>query len=170
MTNGTVPPYQPAQAQKEYQAERAHADFLASNETGRAASQAAILINGAAATAVVAILSKQVPPPLDVVNGVSVALLFYAAGVVCGAFSMFSSAHSSADYARNWEKRFFLNERQETLTDAARPKDEEYKSPWLARHRVSTWGGFIFFVLASVCIAIVFMMYGIREPVPPVCV
>lgn len=166
MTNGTVPPYQPEQAQKEYQSERAHADYQASNETGRAASQAAILINGGAATAILAFLSKQMPPPLGVVRGVSVSLVLYAAGVACGAFSMFSSAHSSADFAYKWQTQFFSNERQGTLTSADRTKDEETESPWLSRHRVSTWLSFIFFLLASLCIAIVFMMYGIRERVP----
>jgi hypothetical protein len=107
MANGTVLPYQPEQSQKEFQAERAHKDYQASIETGRAAAQAAILISGGAATAILTFLSKQVPPPPEVVKGASWSLLSYTAGVACGAFSMWCSAYSSGSFGNNWEKEFF---------------------------------------------------------------
>jgi hypothetical protein len=153
MANETMPPYQPEQSQKEYQAERAHKDYQASIETGRAAAQAAILINGGAATAMLAFLSKQMPPPPNVVKWASVSLLFYAVGVACGAFSMFSSAHSSGSFANAWQAEFFASGQQ----DAERTEAVW----WLTVHRWVTWSSFASFVLASGLIAWAFFNCGI---------
>jgi hypothetical protein len=153
MANETTPPYQPEQSHKEYQAERAHKDYQASIETGRAAAQAAILINGGSATAMLAFLSKQMPPPADVVKWASVSLLFYVFGVACGAFSMFSSAHSSGSFATAWQAEFFGNGQQGTeRADAVW---------WLKVHRNVTWSSFASFVLASGLIAWAFLNYGL---------
>jgi hypothetical protein len=153
MANGTMPPYQPEQSQKEYQAERAHKDYQASIETGRAAAQAAILINGGAATALLAFLSKQVPPPPDVVKLASVSLLLYAVGVACGAFSMFFSAHSSGSFANAWQAEFFASGQQGTERTTA--------VWWLKAHRWVTWASFASFVLASGLIAWAFLNHGL---------
>jgi hypothetical protein len=153
MANETVPPYQPEQSHKDFQAERAHKDYQASIETGRAATQAAILINGGAATAILAFLSKQMPPPPEVVKGASWSVLFYAAGVACGAISMWSSAHSSGSFGNKWEAEFFDRPTAE--------KDEKRAKYWLKSHRGFMWLSFLSFLLASYFIATAFLKYGI---------
>jgi 4-hydroxybenzoate polyprenyltransferase len=155
MANGPVPPYQPEQSRKDFQAERAHKDYQASIETGRAATQAAILISGGAATAILTFLSKQAPPPPGVVNGASWSLLFYTIGVACGALSMWSSAYSSAFFGNNWERDFF--NRTEDKKDYQRRA--KY---WLFSHRVFMWLSFLSFVVASYVIATAFLKYGIK--------
>src|SRR5437764_15041620 len=67
--------------------ERAHRDFDASLQAGRAASQAAILINGGAATALLAYLAGKagVPiaqggVPVGVIRAACIAFLCYAGG------------------------------------------------------------------------------------------
>jgi 4-hydroxybenzoate polyprenyltransferase len=154
MTNGPVPPYQPEQSRKDFQAERAHKDYQASIETGRAATQAAILISGGAATAILTFLSKQMPPPPEVVNGASWSLLFYTVGVACGAVSMWSSAYSSAFFGNNWEKDFFNRTEDQ--------KDYQRRAKcWQSIHRVFMWLSFLSFVVASCVIARAFLTYGI---------
>jgi hypothetical protein len=169
MANGSVAPYQPEQSHKDFQAERAHKDYQASIETGRAATQAAILINGGAATAILTFLSKQVPPPPEVVNGASWSLLFYTVGVVCGAVSMWSSAYSLGSSGSKWEKEFFngtKDEKDQTKEEKEKAKDEKDRrvasaKRWLLSHRVFMWLSFLSFVVASCVIATAFLKYGI---------
>src|SRR5205823_4114983 len=86
--------------------ERAHRDFDASLEAGRAASQAAILINGGAATALLAYLAGKagVPiaqggVPVEVIRAACIAFLCYAGGVFLGAVSMWHHARAGALFA-----------------------------------------------------------------------
>jgi hypothetical protein len=153
MANGSMPGSQPGQSRKDFQAERAHKDYQASIETGRAATQAAILINGGAATAILTFLSKQVPPPPEVVEGASVSLLFYTVGAACGAVSMWSSAYSSGSFGNKWEKDFF--------DEAKDQNDQKRAECWLFCHRAFMWFGFLSFVTASSVIAAAFLKYGI---------
>jgi hypothetical protein len=154
MTNEQAPPYDPEKSQKDFQAERTHKDYQASIETGRAATQAAILINGGAATAILTFLSKQMPPPPEVVTGASLSLLFYTVGVVCGAVSMWSSAYSSGSWGSKWEKDFF--NRTEDKKDYQRRAE-----CWQSGHRVFMWLSFLSFVAATFIIATAFLKYGI---------
>jgi 4-hydroxybenzoate polyprenyltransferase len=166
MANGPVPPYQPEQSHKDFQAERAHKDYQASIETGRAATQAAILISGGAATAILTFLSKQVPPPPEVVNGASWSLLFYTVGVACGALSMWSSAYSLASDGSKWEKDFFNRTKDEK--DQTKDEKDQQVAPgkrWLSSHRVFMWLSFLSFMVASFVIATAFLTYGIiKQP------
>jgi hypothetical protein len=79
--------------------ERSHKDIQAANETARAATQAAILINGGAATAILAYLSKTTPPPAEVMAAAAMSLGGYSFGVASGAASMWCSAQASARFA-----------------------------------------------------------------------
>jgi hypothetical protein len=86
--------------------ERAHRDFDASLEAGRAASQPAILINGGAATALLAYLAGKagVPiseggVPVEVIRAACIAFLCYAGGVFLGAVSMWHYARAGALFA-----------------------------------------------------------------------
>jgi hypothetical protein len=82
--------------------ERAHRDFDASLEAARAACQAAILINGGAATALLAYLAGKagVPgAPGAVIRAACLAFLCYAGGVFLGALSMWYSARAGALFA-----------------------------------------------------------------------
>ncbi|MGY4155477.1 hypothetical protein ACVINW_001319 [Bradyrhizobium sp. USDA 4461] len=157
MTNEAVAT-QPEQSHKDYQAERAHKDFQASIESGRAATQAAILINGGAATAILAFLSKQAPPPPDVVAWASVSLLIYAFGVIFSAASMFCSAYSLGYYASSWQTQFFANEPQEKLR-----AEQISGKQWLNAHRGFTWLSFISFLSASGFIARSIIVSGITK-------
>jgi hypothetical protein len=85
--------------------ERVHRDFDASLEAGRAASQAAILINGGAATALLAYLAGKAGAPGApgapgaVIRAACLAFLCYAGGVFLGALSMWYSARAGALFA-----------------------------------------------------------------------
>ena len=86
--------------------ERAHRDFDASLEAGRAASQAAILINGGAATALLAYLAgkagvpiAQAGVPVGIIRAACLAFLCYAGGVFLGAVSMWHYARAGALFA-----------------------------------------------------------------------
>jgi hypothetical protein len=68
---------------QEFAQERSHQDANASNDTGRAAAQAAILINGGAATAVLAYLSKSGINPI-IFQRTSLCIAIYGVGVIRG--------------------------------------------------------------------------------------
>jgi hypothetical protein len=163
MANEPEAPYQPQKSQKEFQAERANKDYEASIETGRAATQAAILINGGAATALLTFLSKQVPPPPQVVTGASWSLFLYTVGVAFGALSMWSSAYSSGFFGQKWEDEFFDRTKDQ--------KEEDKKLPhamrWEKNHRAFVWISFLSFLAASLALAFMFLRYGIIEQVHP---
>src|SRR5690349_20771106 len=82
-------------------------DIQAANETARAATQAAILINGGAATAILAFLSnyltKTPAPPPAILTAAAAALLGYAVGVGFGAWSMWCSSQAAAHFGLRWE-------------------------------------------------------------------
>jgi hypothetical protein len=87
----------------EYQATRAIADYQASATTVPQAIQALVLINGGAATALLAFLSKATPPPFQTVLAASVSLILYAFGVGFAVYSMWSSSQSTLFHALYWE-------------------------------------------------------------------
>jgi hypothetical protein len=85
--------------ESEFKWQRVHDDFNASNETARAAAQAAILINGGAATALLAFLSKAAPTPPFLIRAACVSLGLYALGVVCGTLVMWLAARATGLFA-----------------------------------------------------------------------
>jgi hypothetical protein len=86
---------------REFAEERSHRDAAASNETGRATAQAAILIKGGAATAVLAYLSKNGLDP-SVLHTASWCLIGYGFGVIFGATMMFCMIRMLDYYNVRW--------------------------------------------------------------------
>lgn len=89
---------------RQFSAERSHKDSDVANENARAAGQAAILINGGAATAILAFLAKDKLDP-TVLRSAPWCLVGYAIGVLAGAFMMFCSVRSSEEYTLHWQVR-----------------------------------------------------------------
>ena len=86
---------------REFAVERSHKDADKSNETIRSTAQAAILINGGAATAILAFLSKDgIDPFLYRVAPIS--LFAYAVGVAAGFAAMYCSIRSLDEYQQRW--------------------------------------------------------------------
>jgi hypothetical protein len=86
---------------KAFAEERSHKDAEASNDTGKAAAQAAILINGGAATAVLAYLAKE-HIDIHVLHIAAWCLTGYGFGIVCGAFMMYFRLHALDEYGVRW--------------------------------------------------------------------
>jgi hypothetical protein len=81
--------------------ERSHQDARTHTDFARAAGQAVILINGGAATAVLAFVSAG-RGNVDVAWAVG-ALLAYVVGVVCGSFMFFCMSRSLHLWSQVWE-------------------------------------------------------------------
>jgi hypothetical protein len=144
MTNGsnqstTATPETPRQ-KLAYEAR--HKDIVAANDTARAATQAAILINGGAATAVLAYLAKEAATPANIISAASSSLRFYAIGVFFGAFSMWCSGQASARFAYMWEA---------FLDNDATGQDKWFKKGkmWLYGHWISFALSILLFIIAS---------------------
>ena len=120
--------------------EARHKDIQASHETARAAVQASILINGGAATAILAYLSKSSPTPASITQVAAWALALYAAGVVLGALSAWFSGQASASYGYAWE----------AVLDG-KPGDEkkhrDTAGKWVLGHRVTLPFSILLFAL-----------------------
>jgi hypothetical protein len=97
---------------RELARERSHQDAKTTNDNARAAAQAAILINGGAATALLALASKssEVCAAVQKVGLWSLglyagSLVLYAGGVALGAFMMFFMHRSIQKWTIVWEGR-----------------------------------------------------------------
>jgi hypothetical protein len=76
--------------------ERSGKDLQNSSDGARAAGQSMILINGGAASAILAYLSKESATPTSLLSAASVSLIGYALGVVCAALAIWFSSQASA--------------------------------------------------------------------------
>ena len=83
---------------------RSQKDAATSNENARATAQAVILINGGAATAVLAFLAKG-SLPQSVFQVSAVCLAFYALGVFAGACMLYCAVRSLELYSIRWRLR-----------------------------------------------------------------
>jgi hypothetical protein len=88
---------------RRFAAERSHKDSEISNKHSRATAQACILINGGAATAVLAFLAKDKIDP-TIFYTVPWCLAGYAAGVFFGASMLFCATQSIDYWHQRWEK------------------------------------------------------------------
>lgn len=130
-------------------AERAHKDLQISGETARAAAQVAVLINGGAATAILAYLSKEAHTPSDVLRAAAIALAVYAIGVAVGAWSMWCSSQASAEWGYRWE----------SVLDHDPVGEQQFRASaenWLYRHRGSMGLSILLFIGSSCWIALAF--------------
>jgi hypothetical protein len=83
---------------------RANADFATANENSRASAQAAILISGGAATAILAYLAKEAASPPTLLALAPIALLIYAAGVSLAALGLRFTSSSIAQWGYYWQE------------------------------------------------------------------
>lgn len=89
------------EARQRFAEDRSHQDALVANQSSRTTAQAAILINGGAATAILAFLAKdRIDPAL--VRSASWCLVGYALGVIAGAVMMFSATKATMWYSYSW--------------------------------------------------------------------
>ncbi len=82
--------------------ERSHSAAKAANENSRPMAQSVLLINGAAATALIAFVSKDKLDP-TIFAAAPKALICYAVGVALGAVAMFSMTESLDYWNGHWE-------------------------------------------------------------------
>jgi hypothetical protein len=135
--------------QKLSQAAR-HLDIQAANDSARAATQAAILINGGAAIAILAFLStylsKGPSPPTRILDAASWSLMGYALGVCFGAVSIWCSSQASAQFGLRWEA--FLD-----VDKQAEAKFLERADKQLQWHRSSFALSILLFFISSLAMA-----------------
>jgi hypothetical protein len=95
----------PNVAYREFATSRSHQDAQVSNENARATGQALIIINGGAASAIIAFLSKE-----RIESGASViavCLSLYAIGAFCGAAMMYCKIKSLDWWNVHWRRQAF---------------------------------------------------------------
>lgn len=133
-----------------FASERSHRDANASNDMGRAAAQAAILINGGAATAILAYLSKEFGP-------VVWCLIGYALGVGAGAVMMYFRHRALEEYHLRWQYEAY------PVPDH-RPQDHLAKGMmWSRRGNKAFWAAIVFFGIASAAVVLVPALVSARR-------
>jgi hypothetical protein len=138
---------------------RADADFDTANENARAAGQAAILISGGAATAMLAYLAKEAAPPPSLLALAPIALFIYAAGVVLAALGLRLTSSSIAQWGYYWQEMIGKNG-IETVDDQTR-----HLQATRANHVANrcVYGSFACFGLASLLLTAGFLIAFARS-------
>ena len=136
-------------------------DMQAANDGARAAAQTAVLINGGAATAILAFLSTYLSrspsssPAL--LYAASLSLFGYAAGVCFGAWSMWCASQACGQFGLRWET-FLDTEKEKDVRDEDETKYLNEGKGWLERHKKSFGISIFCFVISSGAIAIGFLL------------
>jgi hypothetical protein len=143
-------PAPPQTLRQKFAPDRATRDIQAANDSARAATQAALLINGGAATAILAYLSKDAHTPVGLLSAASLSLMGYALGVFFGAVSVWCSSQASAQFGYFWEAT--------ADGDAAGQAIFTKKGKaWLIGHWLSFGLSILFFIVSSFWIACAFL-------------
>ncbi len=95
---------EPPEDYKQYAAYRSHEDARARGEFEKAAAQAAILINGGAATAVLSYISKLFENSSGYLPYMAAALIGYAMGVLFAALMLYIRMIASQQFHNYWLK------------------------------------------------------------------
>lgn len=127
---------------------RSHKDAESSNASARSTAQAAILINGGAATAVLAFLAKG---DLDssIFQTASVCLAVYAIGVVAGAGMMYCAVRALDFYSAYWRLEVHPE------PDRSARVNRQLGVKWWKRMRHCFWASMIAFAISSGSLATV---------------
>lgn len=131
--------------EKTHASERSHQDARTHTDFARAAGQAVILINGGAATAVLAFVSAGRGSVR--LTGAPYALLFYVLGVVAGSLVFFCMSHSLHLWSQVWQgmalnwPKLVTDERKEAANRWRRTADRCF------------WAGIVAFVTGSALVA-----------------
>ena len=91
------------ESKKSIAAQRSHEDAKAANALFQAAGQAAILINGGASTAILAFAAADKAVIRITASALACSLVWFAVGVVAGAFVIAFQAASVQRYVIHWE-------------------------------------------------------------------
>jgi hypothetical protein len=125
--------------------DRSHKDAQVSNEHSRATAQALILINGGAATAVLAYLAKDELDP-NVLTFVSLGLVGYCIGVCLGVAMLYCMMRSLDYFAYFW--------RVTARPDGSDPEKHRKKAHvWLRWTDACFFGAAIFFLYSTTIVA-----------------
>jgi hypothetical protein len=128
--------------------ERSHHDARAANDLFRAAAQAVILINGGAATALIAFAEGK-GPLATVPNYVAIALILYAIGAMLGAAMTFAAAQSAQYWLQRWELvALGVSDKSKSVQTNERAGDK-----WSKVTRLAFLFGVLFFAIATIGIA-----------------
>jgi len=133
---------------KQFARERSHQDVKAANDFGRAAAQAAIIINGGAATAVFAYSAKIEEITSSLIRVVPYSLAGYALGVLFGALMLFFMKLELDYYGLYWS--------ESALTEKDDRKIFAGRKAWLhQRLSILSFGlSMLFFVTSTFAIAV----------------
>jgi len=141
-----------------YAHERSQSDAQQSNENVRAAAQAALLINGGAATAVLAFLSKDKIDPF-VLKTVPICLFGYAFGVLSGAFMTFCMGQALRSWSIAW-REYSVDPTKDTGAE------NDYARAWHRRGRYAFYAAMGCFIFASAILAVLlFVSNPVQAPV-----
>lgn len=152
-------PYDSDLRRQAFAEERSHRDAEGSNSTARATAQAVILINGGAATAVLAFLAKE-SVERSILLTASISLLGYALGVVAGACMMYCAFRSLDYYSLRWR----LQAHPEEGSSAANRKLGEM---WWKKSRRFFYASMIAFILSSIALALAIFWSTIMTATQP---
>jgi hypothetical protein len=149
-------PYDSDLARREFAVQRSHKDAESSNATARGTAQAAILINGGAATAVLALLSKESLNP-TVLKVASACLGGYALGVLLGAGMMFCIVRSLDFYSLRWRLE------AHPVEGVNEKASQNHAQRWWKRMRNCFYSSMAAFILSSGTLAIVIFETGLTK-------
>ena len=141
--------------------ERANQDIQTANDTARGALQAAILINGGAATAILAYLSKGTQTATSLTQAASWALAGYAVGALLAAASMWWQTQALAQFGHHHETkaRALLAKAKSAEKEEIEKLEKEagrrlwWGNFWLWGHRIWISVSVVFFLASSVYLA-----------------
>jgi hypothetical protein len=125
--------------------ERSHKASQTSNEHSRAAAQACLLINGGAATAVLAYLAKDKIDP-TLFNILPGALLLYSLGVASAACMLFFATEALDEYNKFWFWR--VTKRNDRAIASYVNGDKQWR-----RFRVAFGATIVIFLVSNVLVA-----------------
>ncbi len=140
--------------------ERSHQDAKATNDFARAMAQAAILINGGAATALLALASKHDQATVSkcalwfLVGG----LAAYAAGIASGAVMVFFLHRSAQKWTIVWEGQARIKPYSNHIIDKARKRAGELRR----QAYYFFYGSIACFVVGSGAVAVHLFLTGLR--------
>jgi hypothetical protein len=140
-----------------FAAERSHDTAKAANENSRPMAQYALIINGAAASALIAFLSKE-NINVSVLATAPWSLISYALGVVFGVIAMFCMTESLDYYSDSWRFTAF------SQPGADHQHALGLRCWWVVRFAVGF--SIAFFVVGSGALAIALMYSTGRAPMP----
>lgn len=138
---------QQAEARRKLAIDRSNQDARQSNDNLRVAAQASILINGGAATAVLAFLltsigKNNVNP--DLFTAAGRAIMCYAAGVACAPFVIWFMNVALKHWNRSWQEVV-----DDPWNEALATKEHNRARPWYWISNVFLFGSIAGFVCGS---------------------